>query len=100
MLDLVLSFDLTGRCQLNCVHCLKEGMDRKANLPLEVFKGVLPQAIKYGVKKLAFCGGEPTLHPQLFEMLDIAGEKGLPFSFVSNGWNFSKIWPNLSDYRK
>ncbi|MFH1140840.1 MAG: radical SAM protein [Chloroflexota bacterium] len=100
MQDLSLAFDLTGRCQLNCIHCAKKGMDRKANLPLEVFKGVLPQAIKYGVKKLGFSGGEPTLHPHLFEILDIACEKGLTFYFVSNGWNFSEIWPTLSDYRK
>src|SRR3972149_4378179 len=100
MQDLSLAFDLTGRCQLNCAHCLKEGMDRKANLPLEVFKDVLPQAMKYGVKKLGFCGGEPTLYPHLYEVLDIACEKGLSYYFVSNGWNFSKIWPALCDYRK
>jgi len=47
-----------------------------------------------------FTGGEPTLHPQFAEALDIASRLGFSFSVVTNGWDFASKLPALLEHRK
>ncbi len=97
MRDLIFFFELTNRCQLSCLHCMKDNGERSQSLPLELIKDVLDQASNYGVRKLGFSGGEPTLHPQFDEILALACRKNLPYSLVTNGWNFPETSPLLKD---
>jgi MoaA/NifB/PqqE/SkfB family radical SAM enzyme len=96
----LVSFKLTNRCQLDCLQCLVADGDRKSNLPVDLYEDILRQVSDYGIHRLSFTGGEPTLHPQFANILDIACRRGFIFSLVTNGWDFSKTLPVLRQYRR
>ena len=99
-----LSIELTDICNLHCSYCLRaeEALyGHSANyFSLALLKRVLDEAREtLGVTNLIFTGGEPSLHPGFSEALAIAREAGVKVSFVTNGWNFEKIWPVVLEYR-
>ncbi len=95
-----LSVELTDICNLHCSYCLRddEALYRKSPnyFPLELFKRVVHEAREaVGITGVSFTGGEPSLHPQFADLLAAAQSQSLKISFVTNGWNFEKIWPSL-----
>ena len=94
------NFELTNRCQLDCLHCLVADRDRTKSLPVDLYEDILRQVSSFGIRRMAFTGGEPTLHPQFANILDIACQRDFKFSMVTNGWNFSDILPILHQYRQ
>lgn len=100
-----LSVELTNVCNLHCSYCLRDEdalYHTPANfLAPEFFQSFVGQAREsLGITHLTFTGGEPTLHPRFDEILAIAETNGLKVSFVTNGWNFEKIWPKLLAHRE
>jgi MoaA/NifB/PqqE/SkfB family radical SAM enzyme len=91
--------ELTQRCNLRCTHCPDGRHGGHGDLPLEVIETVLREAQAHGFEELAFTGGEPTLHRQFFEVIAQAAEAGYRFGFVTNGWNFPRIYSRLLPYR-
>src|SRR5262249_700441 len=47
-----------------------------------------------------FSGGEPSIHRQFKEIINRVAKTGYPFSFVSNGASFPRIYPLLTEHRK
>lgn len=95
-----LSVELANICNLHCSYCLRDEealYHQPANFfPLTLFKRILQEAKDaVGITRVTFTGGEPTLHPQFSEFLDAAAAAGIQVSFVTNGWNFEKIWPSV-----
>lgn len=73
-----------GRCNLACRMCtVNERGDEVAALPLERFRELLDQMP--GLQELHLQGlGEPMLHPQFFEMVEMAAARGIRVSANSN----------------
>jgi MoaA/NifB/PqqE/SkfB family radical SAM enzyme len=99
-----LSVELTNICNLHCSYCLRDEdalYHTPANfLDLEFFESLVQQAREArGITHLSFTGGEPTLHPRFDEILAITEKYGLSAGFVTNGWNFEKLWPKLLTHR-
>ncbi len=99
-----LSIELTNICNLHCSYCLRDEdalYNTSANfLPLELLETVFNRATEVmGLTNVSFTGGEPTLHPQFMQVLDVAAAKGLKFSFVTNGWHFERVWPAVVAHR-
>lgn len=95
-----LSVELTDICNLHCSYCLRddEALYRKTPnyFPLELFKRIIHEAREaVGISGITFTGGEPSLHPGFADILAAAESESLRISFVTNGWNFEKIWPSL-----
>ncbi len=67
---------------------------------MELYEEILRQASSYGIRNIALTGGEPTLHPQFADVLDIACRRGFTFGLVTNGWNFPRTLPILRQYRQ
>lgn len=78
------NFELTGRCNLSCTHCLRDKTLR-AELKPALFKKVLKELQDYGIKRVSFTGGEPLLHPHFQELVEYAARAGFEISFVTNG---------------
>lgn len=100
-----LSVELTNVCNLHCSYCLRDEdalYHTPANfLEPQFFESLVRQAREvFGITHLTFTGGEPTLHPRFEEILGIAETNGLKVSFVTNGWNFEKIWPAVFAHRQ
>jgi len=99
-----LSIELTDVCNLHCRYCLRDDEalhGRPAHhLSPDLLRRVLRDARdSMGITHVAFTGGEPTLHPQFAAILGMVGAERLRASFVTNGWNFERIWPSLADAR-
>lgn len=92
-----MSFELTNKCNLSCLHCLRDKTDMRSALPVELFDSILRQAKAYNLQHIAFTGGEPTLHPQFGKILDTVVKYGYTYHFVTNAWNFTSVWKLLSD---
>jgi sulfatase maturation enzyme AslB (radical SAM superfamily) len=99
-----LSIELTNICNLHCSYCLRDEdalYHSPANfLSPEFLERIITEARKaMGITRLAFTGGEPTLHPQFDRILEIAQSHGLQVGFITNGWHFDRIWPSVSSHR-
>ena len=85
--------ELTNRCNLSCGHCFEERHAATGDLPLEILEKVLRDGKSCGIEQVSFTGGEPTIHRRFEEIIDLVSQAGYPFSFVSNGASFPRIYP-------
>ena len=98
-----LRMSLTERCNLRCVYCMpEEGVTLTAdsNLPtLEERSRLLETFIdRFGVDKLRFTGGEPTISPHLLPLVKLAKEKGVKnIGITSNGLVLERHLEKLVD---
>jgi MoaA/NifB/PqqE/SkfB family radical SAM enzyme len=83
-----LSIVVTNNCQCNCVYCINSETDKSLNLPIDkAIINIKKLVSKYNIKEAILLGGEPLLHPQLFELLKrLRKESGLQFiRLTTNG---------------
>lgn len=80
-----LGFELTNRCNLDCVHCLRGTEAPRRDLSFDLIRRTLEQGRRLGLDQIAFTGGEPLLHPRFDEIIRLTAELGYPFSLVTNG---------------
>jgi MoaA/NifB/PqqE/SkfB family radical SAM enzyme len=73
-----------GRCNLACRMCtVNDRGDVVTEMPLEQFTAILDQLP--ALKRLHLQGlGEPMLHPQFFDMVELAAQRGIEVSTNSN----------------
>jgi len=84
--------EITNACNLRCPTCFasSEGHDF---LELETVNYMLDQFIKYegDPQVVQFSGGEPTIHPKIFDMIKLAKEKEIEYVLInSNGIRIAK----------
>ncbi|THD79416.1 MAG: radical SAM protein [Phenylobacterium sp.] len=75
--------ELTGRCNLECVHCYADsGPSRplEEGVTLEDWLQVLDDAAALGCRRVQFIGGEPTIYPGLPQL--IAHARGAGFTEI------------------
>ncbi|MDY0003480.1 MAG: radical SAM protein [Polyangia bacterium] len=80
---LCLDLNLGRRCNLRCVFCLDGALspEQRQWIPLGRAREELEEAHRRGIKGLGLIGGEPTAHPEFFEVLAIA--RGLGFERIA-----------------
>lgn len=95
----VAQFDITNRCNNNCIACwarsplLKEREATKEwksmELPVDKIKGLINELSEMGTKRIFFAGGgEPFIHPYIFEILEHVKTKGM---FIDMNTNFTLV---------
>ncbi|MGE5343149.1 MAG: SynChlorMet cassette radical SAM/SPASM protein ScmF [Candidatus Omnitrophota bacterium] len=85
-----LYFYLTEGCNLACRHCwlspkLQTQNNNLASLPVEIFRSIVDQAIPLGLKSVKLTGGEPLMHPAIYEILEIISDLRLGLIIETNG---------------
>ena len=77
---------ITTRCNMFCKGCYntREG-DEPEDISLNRAKTVIDKLAELGVFSLSFGGGEPTLHPDVFEIAEYAREKQILPNMTTNG---------------
>ena len=69
---------VTDYCNLNCFFCSNEGMPlyQKNNFfcDLEKTKTLIKILTEKGLKEISFTGGEPSLHPDILELVEFCGK--------------------------
>ena len=85
-----LYFYLTEGCNLKCRHCWispkYQAPDKPASgLDVELFRDIIKQAKPLGLDGVKFTGGEPLMHPAIFELLDVVRTEELRLIVETNG---------------
>lgn len=80
------SLETTRHCNLHCRHCYSDaGTSLQDELTAEELKALIDQLSETGVLSVTFTGGEPLLHPHLFELMEYARKKPLTVFLFTNG---------------
>ena len=81
---LVAFIELTNRCNLDCVHCMRP-KSSKGELTRGEFENIISELSRLGCLNLSFTGGEPLLHEDFFDLADYAKGKNYNIKISSNG---------------
>lgn len=77
--------NMTYRCNNHCIFCATGDMP-PIDADVKKTKAKLKNAFANGIRQLDFDGGEPTLHPGLFEVIRFARELGFQeINLTTNG---------------
>jgi len=89
------TFELTYRCNLRCVHCYNPTHRvLPQELTTEEIHAILGQLADLGVVHLHFSGGEPLARPDAFEIFSHAKRLGFVLHLISNA---TFITPDVAD---
>lgn len=83
----IVVWNITRRCNLKCIHCYSDS-DFKlypGELNWGQCQAVVDDLAQFKVPALLLSGGEPTIHPQFFELAEYATDKGLRLTLSTNG---------------
>ncbi|MEO7288977.1 MAG: mycofactocin radical SAM maturase [Jatrophihabitantaceae bacterium] len=81
-----LTWELTYACNLACVHCLSSSGRRDPDeLSTAECKAVIDELERMQVFYVNIGGGEPTVRPDFWELLDYAGQHHVGVKFSTNG---------------
>lgn len=88
--------ELTYRCNLKCRHCYRQEYvynsdQRNYFLPKERLFKLFDEFEKSGVVEIFLTGGEPFLHPDIYEILEYASKKNFLLSVFTNGNALSEL---------
>jgi heme b synthase len=82
-----LAWEITGRCNLNCIHCRSSstiGSDQ-GDFTLEEAKSLIDEITSFAKPVVVLSGGEPLLREDVFEIAAYGTEKGLRMALATNG---------------
>jgi len=90
----LIELSVTYRCQCRCEHCsvanyISES-GKKKELTKEEIDNILEQAVKIGIPKVDYFGGEPLLRNDIVDLVRIGASKGLYVSITTNAWLLTK----------
>ena len=90
------TFELTQRCNEECIHCYmpKEKVDE---LTTQEVKNILIDLVKEKCIFISFTGGEIFTRPDLFEIIDFASKQKFVIDLLSNG---TLINDEITDFLK
>ena len=91
----VLYIELTGNCNLNCVHCGNEEENSK-HLGFSHLERLLEEFNAGHGKKLVLTGGEPLLHPNIREILDVATSHNYNTKLSTKSNSFDRVSTDLN----
>lgn len=81
----VVNFSVTMACNMHCSFCWQHKLREKTLLDFDKFIRVLDDAKGYGVNNIYFWGGEPLIHPRIFDMIGEVKKRRMKSYMVTNG---------------
>lgn len=81
---------ITNKCNLRCRGCFYSNRLGKDEMSFEEYKDYIKS---YGsqVQKVILLGGEPTIHPELEQMLKLNQDRELKTTIYTNGFNLKRL---------
>ncbi len=82
-----IAWEITGRCNLNCIHCRSAstmGSDQ-GDFSLEESKALIDDITSFAKPVVVLSGGEPLLREDVFEIAAYGTAKGLRMALATNG---------------
>jgi MoaA/NifB/PqqE/SkfB family radical SAM enzyme len=90
--------EVTGECDLNCIHCYRPESKKEEKLELNAVKSLISELKDMNAVGIQFMGGEPFLHEDLPKMLKRSKESGLKNEVITSGYNIDK--PTIEECSK
>ncbi len=83
----VVVWNMTRTCNLTCIHCYSDSKDKlyEGELSTPEGKKMINDLAEYKVPTILFSGGEPLMHPDIYELAEYAISKGLRAVISTNG---------------
>jgi MoaA/NifB/PqqE/SkfB family radical SAM enzyme len=81
---------ITTRCNDVCKFCYAPSF-KECTYPLEHYKQIARRIKQLNFEWVTLCGGEPTMHPHIVEIVKYLKEIGLKVTFYSNGINLKVL---------
>ncbi len=83
----IVVWNITRRCNLSCVHCYSQSANKNYADELTTNEGfkLLDDLADFGVPVVLFSGGEPTMRPDLLELIAYARSRGMRAVVSTNG---------------
>jgi radical S-adenosyl methionine domain-containing protein 2 len=78
------NWHLSTRCNYNCKFCFSRKLDSEIKDLTEAHR-ILDNLKDIGIEKINLVGGEPLLHPLIFDIIKLAKTMGFVVSIVTNG---------------
>lgn len=95
MNNFLVTIELTGRCNISCLHCLRDKTQNRKDLSFTLLSKIVKQLKKYNNPHIAVTGGEPTIHKDFFKILKLLSDNKFHYHFITNGYNFFKIYKRV-----
>ena len=97
-----LTWELTYACNLSCAHCLSSSGRRDPyELTTEQCMAVIDELHDMQVFYVNIGGGEPTIRPDFWQLVEYAVSRGIGVKFSTNGFRITPeraAWLASSDY--
>ncbi len=87
--------EITNNCNLNCDFCIKNTRKNKF-ISLDEFNIILDKLKNYTKYLYFHILGEPLLHPNINELINIANNKGFKVNITTNGYLINNIKNNIN----
>ncbi|HXX54940.1 MAG TPA: radical SAM protein [Methanoregula sp.] len=84
----VVFWNLTDRCNLSCTHCYSTsgpGSQTSGELTAAEARAFIDDLAAAKIPLVIFTGGEPLLHPDIWELAEYCREKGIRTALSTNG---------------
>jgi len=83
-------FYLTEGCNLRCRHCwiapkYQSSDNSYPSLDVDLFQSIIQQAKPLGLSGVKLTGGEPLLHPRIYDILEMVRSEDLRLTVETNG---------------
>jgi radical S-adenosyl methionine domain-containing protein 2 len=88
---IAINYHLLKPCNARCSFCFATFRDVHGQLRVDDAKRLITTLRDAGGEKLTFAGGEPTLHPNLGELVRHAKEVGFVTCVVTNGFRLDRL---------
>jgi MoaA/NifB/PqqE/SkfB family radical SAM enzyme len=93
---MLLGMAITEHCNLRCAHCIRDDVTTVRNLDVELIHRTAEEAVRlWGDLEIHMTGGEPTIHPGWERIIAGLHERGVRYSFTSNGWHMRRLIPGF-----
>jgi radical S-adenosyl methionine domain-containing protein 2 len=86
-----INFHLVKQCNARCPFCFATFPNVRGRLPTPDARRVVDLLHAAGGEKITFAGGEPTLHPDIGELVEHAKEIGFVTGVVTNGARLGEL---------
>ncbi|MFQ6088887.1 MAG: radical SAM protein [Candidatus Methanofastidiosia archaeon] len=83
---MIISWNVTNRCNLYCEHCYRDaGVESSEELTTREGKNLIREASKAGFRMIVFSGGEPLMRRDILELTSYARKNSLIPLYGTNG---------------
>lgn len=85
----IIYVEVTQKCNLQCIHCFNNSGPNHKLPKLVYFESVLRKVEQLNVKEIVLSGGEPFVHPNILEIINMFAEK-YSVKILTNGTLLNK----------